>query len=128
MKPFKTLSHLLATAIVLLAATTAHTAGKNDSAVNEALQRDLATCQKAADADARHDCRREAYAVRDEARRGTLAEGADFDRNRFARCEVHKDPTERSYCERRMRGEGTVSGSVEGGGLLRELKVTIPAE
>ncbi len=127
MKPCKLLSFAFAL-LALLAAPALQAAGKSDPAVNETFQRDLAACQKVADADARKDCRREAYAVRDEARRGTLAEGTDFEQNRFARCEVHKDPTERSYCERRMRGEGTVSGSVEGGGLLRELKVIVPAE
>ena len=74
--------------------------------------------------------RREAGAARDEARRGELARGenaAQFEQNKFARCE--KLPgEERDYCIRRMNGEGTVSGSVEGGGLYRELRVTVPAD
>ena len=45
------------------------------------------------------------------------------DANKFARCDYHKDPNDREYCIRRMKGEGTVSGSVEGGGLIRELRV-----
>jgi hypothetical protein len=122
------LSPVRLAAVVLLASGAASGAGKDDPAVADAFQRELAACGQRADPDAQRSCRREAYAARDEARRGALAGGNDFERNKFARCEAHKDPAERDYCLRRMRGEGTVSGSVEGGGLLRELKVIVPAE
>jgi hypothetical protein len=74
--------------------------------------------------------RREFWAARDEARRGVLGKDddpAEFERNRLARCDLHKG-FDRELCLRRMRGEGTVSGSVEGGGILRELRVTVPAD
>ena len=74
-------------------------------------------------------CLREAGAAQDEARKGTLGkENTEFEKNAVARCGYHKIAEDRAYCERRMRGEGTVSGSVEGGGLLRELTVIVPAE
>jgi len=86
-----------------------------------------AQCMQIAAPEARKDCLREAGAAQVEARRGTLpGKGADYDRNRFARCGYYKDPKERSYCERRMRGEGTVSGSVEEGAIVRQLVVTVP--
>jgi hypothetical protein len=44
-------------------------------------------------------------------------------RNRLMRCEA-LNGTERTACEARMHGEGNVSGSVGGGGLLRELTTT----
>ena len=79
-------------------------------------------------AEDRKTCLREAGAARIEARRGTLLlEESNFERNRLARCAYHTQPDERGYCERRMRGEGTTTGSVEGGGILRELVVTVPA-
>ena len=74
--------------------------------------------------------RREAGAARDEARRGELARGenaAEFERNKFARCEKHMGE-DRELCMRRMSGEGTVSGSVQGGGIYRELRVIVPAQ
>jgi len=74
--------------------------------------------------------KREFWAARDEARRGVLGKDddpAEFERNRLARCNVHQG-FDRELCLRRMRGEGTVSGSVEGGGILRELRVTVPAD
>ena len=96
------------------------------SASTETFTQDRAACASAEDQQA---CRREAGAARIEARRGTLGqENTEFDKNRLARCDVHKNAEERDYCERRMRGEGTVTGSVEGGGLLRELIVIVPAE
>jgi hypothetical protein len=73
--------------------------------------------------------RREAGAARDEARRGVLARGenpAQFEQNKYARCDHHQG-LDRELCIRRMNGEGTVSGSVEGGGLYRELRVILPA-
>lgn len=77
----------------------------------------------------RKACLREAGAAQVEARRGTLGqENTQFEENRLARCGYHKNADEREYCERRMRGEGTTTGSVEGGGILRELVVTVPAE
>lgn len=73
--------------------------------------------------------KREAGAASDEAKRGILGRNdnpAEFERNRLARCDKHTGE-DRELCIRRMNGEGTVSGSVEGGGILRELRVQVPA-
>ena len=84
-----------------------------------------AQCQNVP-AESRAACLREAGAAQDEARRGKLADAStDFERNRLARCE-YLSGLERGYCIRRMNGEGTVSGSVAGGGILRELVVPVP--
>ena len=85
---------------------------------------------KAADNDKRDPAVREAQAARQEARQGKLQDNADEaqrERNKYARCDYLKGD-DREYCVRRMDGEGTVSGSVEGGGLYRELRVIVPAE
>lgn len=97
------------------------------TAAREAYQQERAAClQKSGDE--RKTCLREAGAALQEMRKGTLDTGGEFQQNAFIRCEVHKNAEDRSYCERRMRGEGTQTGSVEGGGILRELTVTVPAE
>ncbi|HEY6966148.1 MAG TPA: hypothetical protein VI229_01660 [Burkholderiales bacterium] len=73
--------------------------------------------------------KREAGAASDEARRGILGKNdnpAEFEHNRLARCDKHTGE-DRDLCIRRMNGEGTVSGSVQGGGILRELRVQVPA-
>jgi len=85
---------------------------------------------KAIDNDKRDPAVHEAQAARQEERQGKLKDNADEaqrERNKFARCEYLKGD-DREYCIRRMNGEGTVTGSVEGGGLYRELRVYVPAE
>ena len=85
---------------------------------------------KAADNGKRDPAVHEAQAARQEARQGKLKDNADEaqrERNKYARCE-YLTGDDRAYCVRRMDGEGTVSGSVEGGGLYRELRVVVPAE
>ena len=74
----------------------------------------------------RYDTAKEARAAQYEARREREEDPARLDRNRFARCDV-LPAEERGYCLRRMNGEGRVEGSVEGGGIYRELTVTVPA-
>jgi hypothetical protein len=97
------------------------------TAAREVYQQERAACMNLS-GDDRKTCLREAGAAQVETRRGTLAVGGDFQQNLLARCEVHKNAEDKSYCERRMRGEGTQTGSVEGGGILRELTVTVPVE
>lgn len=70
----------------------------------------------------RATCLREAGAALAEARRGRLTDDpSQYEKNRLARCD--KQPAEdRPDCLRRMNGEGVVKGSVEEGGIYRELR------
>lgn len=71
----------------------------------------------------RATCLKEAGAALAEARRGRLDNGVSerqLAENRVARCAAQHD-SERADCERMARGEGTVVGSVEGGGVIKEL-------
>jgi hypothetical protein len=88
-----------------------------------------ATDRRSVSMDARDPAVREAQAARVEARRGGLTDvdQTQRERNLYARCNAHQGE-DRDYCIRRMNGEGTVSGSVEGGGIYRELRVTVPAQ
>ena len=67
----------------------------------------------------------EAAAAAAEARRGTLSNGESPEQlraNALARCRVHQGE-DRSACEALVRGEGQASGSVSGGGVLREIVI-----
>jgi hypothetical protein len=93
------------------------------TAINANYQRERAVCETMTDAARRTSCLRDAGAARAEALRGELGTGQsaeDRARNAVARCKVHP-PERQALCERMIRGDGTVSGSVEGGGVLREL-------
>jgi len=65
---------------------------------------------------------REAGAALDENRRGHLFtnDQAQLQANTTARCDA-LPAADRDACVARMQGQGQVSGSVAGGGLLREL-------
>lgn len=90
-------------------------------------QAERAACMKQSTED-QAACLREAGAAQQAARHGELDDhGANFEQNRLARCS-HLKGDDQKDCERRMHGEGTVSGSVEGGGIYRELHTTVPAE
>jgi hypothetical protein len=81
-------------------------------------------------------CLREAAAALADARKGHIDDGAtplqqmrEFERNAFQRCAPLPDE-DRMACAARMEGMGTTSGSVESGGIYRELiirEVTVPS-
>lgn len=108
---------MLLTAALLLCAATAQAATDARSQYHE----DRAACAGVAQ-ESRMACMREAGAAAQAARTGQLTSGdaGAYERNALARCEVFKTDEDRSDCEARVRSGATVSGSVEGGGLLRE--------
>jgi hypothetical protein len=70
-------------------------------------------------------CLREAAAAREAARRGQLEAPetpAQLEQNQLARCD-RLPAAERAACIARLRDEGTARGSVEGGGIYRELLI-----
>lgn len=84
-------------------------------------QQERAACDSGRSYQDRATCLREAGAAYEEAKRGRLADGsAQYQQNALARCSV-LPPEERGACQARMQGAGTTSGSVEGGGIYREL-------
>ena len=92
-------------------------------------QAERADCLDGSNHQDRKTCLREAGAALEEARRGTLgsSDTATFERNARLRCSS-LPPADRTSCEARMSGQGTVSGSVEGGVVYRELIEVVPAE
>ncbi|WP_151633529.1 hypothetical protein [Noviherbaspirillum aerium] len=102
-------------------------AGKNDSAAAR-YEADRAACALIAEPESRSACLREAAAARAEVRSGQLPEGRndEYQRNALARCQA-LPTTDQELCRRRTLGEGTVSGSVSGGGIYREYReITVP--
>jgi hypothetical protein len=68
-------------------------------------------------------CLREAAAARDDQRRSGQEDpgsAASYQRNAMQRCQ-RLPADDRIACEARMRGEGSTSGSVSRGAILREL-------
>jgi len=83
-----------------------------------------ATCMNGASNQDRTTCLKEAGAARDEARKGQLSDGdGKLRQNAKQRCDALSGDEARD-CMARMKGKGTTSGSVQGGGILRETVTT----
>ena len=114
----------------LLAAGMAAAAGGKLSDAQAQYKQDRAACISGQSYQDRATCLREAGAALQEAKRGRLGDAdvqGSYEQNRLLRCD-RLPAGDREDCLRRMRGEGTVSGSVEAGGVLRELRTTVPAK
>lgn len=89
---------------------------------------DRANCQKHHPQQDLAACMLEARNARADERRGLLGNGeAALPANATRRC----DPlpaADKADCIARVRGAGSASGSVEGGGVIRETQTTVPAQ
>jgi hypothetical protein len=112
----------------MLVAGMAAAAGGSLSEAQARYENDRAACNSGQSNQDRATCLREAGAALQEAKRGQLGDGqTSYEQNQTVRCNSLKGD-DREDCLRRMHGEGTVSGSVEGGGIYRELRTTVPAK
>ncbi len=86
-------------------------------------QMEMQACRQGRTAQDRATCMEEAREARKAMRRGALETPAQsMGANAMARCEgMH--PADMAACHARMMGYGQTSGSVAGGGVLRELEV-----
>lgn len=110
----------------LISVTSALATGESAEAQAK-YKNDVANCNAGNTQQDRATCLREAGAALQESRRGDLtnAPRAQKQANATQRCDALSG-SDRDACEARMRGEGTVSGSVAGGGVLREIVTTDP--
>ena len=101
-----------------LAATTAQ----------QQYQQERAACLSGASNQDRATCLREAGAALHESSRGGLSspDQRALGNNQVQRCAALPEP-DRQECTLRMQGQGSTSGSVQQGGVLRELVVPVPA-
>lgn len=74
----------------------------------------------------RATCLREAGAAKQESQRGNLRDSGDYTNNASKRCDT-LPADQKVDCERRSMGQGSVSGSVGSGGVVRELVTPVPA-
>ncbi|WP_299451818.1 hypothetical protein [uncultured Pigmentiphaga sp.] len=93
-----------------------------------AYREEVARCNSGKTGQDRATCLREAGAALQEARRGRLRDEdpSIYEKNRILRCNALPE-ADRPACIARAEGRGTVTGSVEGGGLLREYREVVPA-
>jgi hypothetical protein len=85
-------------------------------------QQDLAECEAQQATQDLAACHLEARNALAEAKRNLLNDTTAnlFEKNQFKRCRVFKGE-DREACEARVRGDGSSTGSVQSGGILREV-------
>ncbi len=93
------------------------------SGKDAAARKASTACPEGGSSQDRPSCLKEFAAAQAEARRGRLDTGEDaatLARNALRRCDAVLSE-DRDACERMARGEGQVSGSVAGGGVLKSI-------
>jgi hypothetical protein len=112
----------LAAGAALIAVGSPLLAAERNSTARHVYLQERATCLSGQSHQPREVCLREAAAAYAEAKRGDLGheDPAQLQANALARCAV-RPPDQMAMCERMARGEGTVTGSVEEGGFVRQI-------
>ncbi len=111
-------------AFIWLAASTV-SAADNLPGVNARYAAERAVCTSGESNQDRATCLKEAEAAQQESKTKNSQPGeaqAQYRQNALVRCDA-LPADERLACQRRMDGEGTTSGNVRDGGLIRELVV-----
>jgi hypothetical protein len=122
-------SRILLACTAALATSAAFAAGAKTTAQSEAqaaYQQERAACMSGQSGQERADCLKEASAALAESRRGELSSAPRSSANAKLRCDALSG-ADKSDCLARMEGGGTTSGSVKGGGILRQKVTVVPA-
>lgn len=123
---------LLSFGVAALLAVTAATAqvatGTTGIDASGSYQQEVQACMTGKTQQDQATCLREARNAQADKKRGALDNaGARFEANAGARCDVLTGE-DKAACQARVMGYGKTTGSVAGGGLLREVEtVVVPA-
>ncbi len=120
--------HAVTAALAAMLFTGGAAAATGSAAVEAEYRQEVARCTSGQSNEDRATCLREAGAARQAARQGNLTSATpdDYQRNQLRRCDA-LPASEKEACIARME-KGTVSGSVDGGGILREYREYVPAQ
>lgn len=126
----KAVSYLGAIALFAVAAAIAQVSFGADTGIDDSgnYQKERGWCMVNTVGDARATCLKEAGAAQAEKRQGTLdSNSTNYSANVTRRCGVYSGE-DRLACIARMKGYGSESGSVQGGGIIRQVEtITLPA-
>jgi hypothetical protein len=129
MRPRKSLLPFAAAALLAMTAATAQVAGGAagttgiDATGN--YQSELQACRSGRTQQDVDTCLREARNAQAERRQGALAQpSTDLQSNAMSRCEPLTGE-DKAACQARVMGYGNTSGSVAGGGVLREVETVV---
>lgn len=122
----KSLVSFSAAALLAMTAATAQVAGwATGIDASGQYRSEVQACETGRTQQDRETCLREARNAKAEKQRGALDNaGARFDANKVARCDALAGE-DKAACQARMMGYGSTTGSVAGGGVLREVETVV---
>lgn len=122
----KSLVYFGVAALLAMTAATAQVAtGTTGIDASGNFQQEVNACMTGKTQQDRDTCLKEARNAQADKKRGVLDNsGARFESNASARCDVLMGE-EKAACQARVMGYGSVTGSVAGGGLLREVETVV---
>jgi hypothetical protein len=134
LRNISSLSSLVALGIAAgFASPPAHGADASATSAHSTYQKERADCEAGRTAEDRATCLKEAGAAQEERKRNRLDNNGSFRQNAIERCNL-VPPRDRADCLARIEGPSQpnqttkISGSVAGGGLIRETTTTITGE
>jgi hypothetical protein len=119
--------HVLGVALLLMGSVSSQAGSADDMRQRQRVyQQDRQFCLSGQSGQSQETCLREAGAVRQQnAALQSQTSVEQMAANALRRCDAFTGD-ERQSCVARMKGQGTVQGSVAGGGILRELTEPAP--
>lgn len=90
-------------------------------------RQEVRACREGRTAEDLPTCLREARNAEADRKRGRLTNQGDFQQNALARCQAFNGPQDKEACRARILGHVEIQGSVAGGGILRQVAITVPA-
>lgn len=116
----------LCTLFAVVAATAQVSAVGNTGIDNSGnYQQERAWCMANTSGEEQTTCLKNSGAAQAEKRRGTLDNnGGDFNANAMQRCTVLTGE-DRAACQARVAGLGSASGSVQGGGVIKQVETVV---
>lgn len=125
----KSLAYFGVASLLAVTAATAQVAtGTTGIDASGSYQQEVQACMTGKTQQDQATCLREARNAQADKKRGVLDAGANFQANATTRCDVLQGE-DKAACQARILGYGSTSGSVAGGGVLREVEtVVMPAE
>lgn len=116
----------LSVALVPAAVLAAQPAPRSDAEAN--YKSEVARCKSGTSGQDMATCMREAGAARQQAMQGGLTSTGGYDQNALARCQ-RLPANMQQNCMSLMQSSSTqTEGSVQSGGVLREMTVPVPAQ
>jgi hypothetical protein len=119
------LSYGIAALLAVTAATAQVATGTTGIDASGSYQSEVNACMTGKTQQDRDTCLKEARNAHADKQRGVLDNaGAQFQNNAAARCDALAGE-EKAACQARVIGYGSTSGSVAGGGVLREVETVV---